>query len=184
MTRSWRSELTGVDEVKPTTAMADRVAGRRRTRGGNLRRVRARRRLRREPRRAAPGADARLAADPWDGRTPRESRFRELLILRNPRTELRNLTPILDELRSIKSPREIALIRRASQLAGLGLIEAMRSTEAGVYEYQLDAAARYVFIVNGARLDAYRPITASGTENINNMHYYRSAGSWRTATSC
>ena len=74
---------------------------------------------------------------------------------------------------AIKSPREIALIRRASQLAGLGLMEAMRSTEAGVYEYQLDAAARYVFLVNGARLEAYRSITASGTENINNMHYYR-----------
>jgi Metallopeptidase family M24/Aminopeptidase P, N-terminal domain len=35
--------------------------------------------------------------------------------------------------------------------------------------------AQAVFIVNGARLDAYRPITASGTENINNMHYYRSS---------
>ena len=52
-------------------------------------------------------------------------------------------------------------------------MEAMRSTEAGVYEYQLDAAARYVFLVNDAKLEAYRSITASGTENINNMHYYR-----------
>ena len=90
-----------------------------------------------------------------------------------PRSEVRNLSPILDDLRAIKSPREIALIRRASQLAGLGLMEAMRSTEAGVYEYQLDAAARYVFLVNGAKLEAYRSITAAGTENINNMHYYR-----------
>ncbi len=120
-------------------------------------------------------AQAAIAADPWDGRTSRESRFRELLLTRNPRAELKNLTPILDELRAIKSEREIALVRRASQLAGLALMEAMRSTEAGVWEYQLDAAARYVFIVNGARLDAYRPITASGTENINNMHYYRSS---------
>ena len=52
-------------------------------------------------------------------------------------------------------------------------MEAMRSTEAGVYEYELDAAARYVFLVNGAKLEAYRSITAAGTENINNMHYYR-----------
>jgi Xaa-Pro aminopeptidase len=120
-------------------------------------------------------AQAAIAADPWDGRTSRESRFRELLFTQNPRAELKNLTPILDELRAIKSEREIALVRRASQLAGLALMEAMRSTQAGVWEYQLDAAARYVFIVNGARLDAYRPITASGTENINNMHYYRSS---------
>jgi Xaa-Pro aminopeptidase len=120
-------------------------------------------------------AQAAIAADPWDGRTSRESRFRELLLTRHPRVELRNLTPVLDAIRAVKSPREVALIRRASQIAGLGLMEAMRSTEAGVWEYQLDAAARYVFILNGARLDAYRPITASGTENINNMHYYRSS---------
>ena len=49
----------------------------------------------------------------------------------------------------------------------------MRSTEPGVTEYQLDAAARYVFLVNDARLEGYRSITASGTENINNMHYFR-----------
>ena len=52
-------------------------------------------------------------------------------------------------------------------------MEAMRSTEPGVTEYQLDAAARYVFLVNDARLEGYRSITASGTENINNMHYFR-----------
>jgi Xaa-Pro aminopeptidase len=65
------------------------------------------------------------------------------------------------------------MVRRASQIAGLGLMEAMRSTEPGVTEYQLDAAARYVFLVNDARLEGYRSITASGTENINNMHYFR-----------
>jgi Xaa-Pro aminopeptidase len=97
----------------------------------------------------------------------------ELLRARNPRSEIKDLTPILDELRGVKSPREIALIRRASQIAGLGLMEAMRSTEAGVHEYELEAAARYVFVLNGARLPAYRAITASGTENINNMHYFR-----------
>ena len=117
--------------------------------------------------------NAAITNDPWDGRLPRESRFVELVRLRNARAEIRNLSPILDDLRAIKSAREIALIRRASQLAGLGLMEAMRSTEAGVYEYQLDAAARYVFLVNDAKLEAYRSITAAGTENINNMHYYR-----------
>jgi Xaa-Pro aminopeptidase len=118
-------------------------------------------------------ADTARAMDFWDGGTSRERRFVELLRTRNPRAEIKDLNPILDELRAIKSPREIALIRRASQLAGLGLIEAMRSTEPGVTEYQLDAAARYMFLVNGARLEAYRSITAAGNENINNMHYFR-----------
>jgi Xaa-Pro aminopeptidase len=118
-------------------------------------------------------AEAARALDYWDGGTSRQRRFVELLRARLSRAEIRDLNPILDELRAVKSPREVALIRRASELAGLGLMEAMRSTEPGVTEYQLDAAARYVFLAGGARLEAYRSITATGTENINNMHYFR-----------
>jgi len=118
-------------------------------------------------------ANASIAADPWDGRISRESRLVQLLRTRNRRNELKDLTPIIDRLRSVKSPNEIALIRRASQLAGLGMIEAIKSTEPGVWEYQLDGIARYVFLINDARLEAYRSITASGTENISNGHYYR-----------
>jgi Xaa-Pro aminopeptidase len=118
-------------------------------------------------------ANAAIAADYWDGRVSREAHFVNLLRTRAPRAEVRDLTPILDEMRSVKSPREIALIRRASQLAGLGILEAIKSTRAGLYEYQLDAAARYMFLAGGARLEGYRSITAAGTANIWNGHYYR-----------
>lgn len=118
-------------------------------------------------------AETARVNDFWDGALSRQKRFVELLRARQSRAEIRNLNPILDEMRSIKSPREIAMVRRASQIAGLAVMEAMRSTEAGVTEYQLDAAARYVFLANDARLEGYRSITASGTENINNMHYFR-----------
>lgn len=124
-------------------------------------------------------AETARALDPWDGTGSRQRRFVELVRARQPRSEIRDLTPILDDMRAVKSAREIALIRRASQIAGVGLMEAMRSTEAGVTEYQLDAAARYVFLANGARLEAYRSITASGTENINNLHYYRNTSELR-----
>ncbi len=118
-------------------------------------------------------ANAAIAADYWDGRVSREAHFVNLLRTRAPRADVRDLTAILDEMRSVKSLREIALIRRASQLAGLGILEAIKSTKAGLYEYQLDAAARYIFLAGGARLLGYRSITASGTANIWNGHYYR-----------
>ena len=111
-------------------------------------------------------------ADYWDQRPSEELNFVHLLQTRLD-AEVRDLTPILDELRSVKSPREIDLIRRASQIAALGLVEAMKATEPGVYEYHLDAAARYVFLANGARLDGYRSITAAGMANIVNGHYFR-----------
>ncbi len=118
-------------------------------------------------------ANAAIAADYWDGRVSREAHFVNLLRTRAPRADVRDLTAILDEMRSVKSLREIALIRRASQLAGLGILEAIKSTKAGLYEYQLDAAARYIFLAGGARLLGYRSITAAGTANIWNGHYYR-----------
>jgi Xaa-Pro aminopeptidase len=118
-------------------------------------------------------SNAAIAADPWDGRIPREARLVELLRARYPRAAVRDLTPVVDELRSVKSPREIALIRQASRLAGFALLAAMRSTRPGIFEYQLEAAARYVFLAGGARLEAYRSIVASGTENIWNGHYFR-----------
>jgi Xaa-Pro aminopeptidase len=118
-------------------------------------------------------ANRGLKADYWDARLSREENFVGLLRKRFPNAQVKDLTPILDSMRAVKSPREIALIRRASQLAGLGIIEAIKSTKPGGFEYQLDAAARYVFLVNGARLEGYRSIVASGTANIWNMHYYR-----------
>jgi len=117
-------------------------------------------------------ANRKMADDYWDGRPSREDHFIGLLRTRYLRAEIKDLTPVLDELRTIKSSREIELIRRASKLAALGIVEAMRSTKPGIYEYQLDAAARYIFLVNGARLEGYRSITASGVKNIRDGHYY------------
>ena len=115
---------------------------------------------------------AGVAGDPWDGRPSREAHFLRLLADRFPALERRDLTPILDTLRFIKSPREIALIRKASVLAGLGLLEAMRSTRPGVIEYQVAAAARFTFLANGARFEGYNPIAGGGT-NAWMGHYSR-----------
>jgi Xaa-Pro aminopeptidase len=50
-------------------------------------------------------------------------------------------------------------------------MEAMRSTQPGVYEYQLDAAAKYIFYLHGARGDAYPSIIGGGT-NAYMGHYF------------
>jgi len=117
---------------------------------------------------------ASIASDPWDGRPSRESHFIHLLRTRFPQFEIRDLSPILDELRNIKSPREIELIRRASHIAALGIMEAMRCTKPGVMEYQLDAAAQYVFQINGAQGVGYNSITAGG-KNAWMGHYSRNS---------
>ncbi len=114
-----------------------------------------------------------ISLDPWDGRVSREHHLAGLLRSRYPRAKVEDLTPILDGLRSLKSAREIALIKKASQIAAWGLIEAMKTTRPGLFEYHLDAAARYQYLINGSRLEGYRSIVAAGTANIWNAHYYR-----------
>jgi Xaa-Pro aminopeptidase len=83
-------------------------------------------------------------ADPFDGRASREGSLIQLVRSRFPQFEIRDLSLSLDNLRLIKSPREIAFIKKATQLAGLALMECMRSTKPGIMEYELDAVAKYV----------------------------------------
>ncbi len=119
---------------------------------------------------------AGIASDPWDGRPSRSGHMLQRLHSQFPSFELRDLSPLLDRLRLVKSPAEISLIRRASRIAGMGLMESIRSTKPGVFEYQLDAAARYIFLVNGARREGYPSITAGGA-NAWMGHYFHNDSS-------
>ncbi|HEY6804340.1 MAG TPA: aminopeptidase P N-terminal domain-containing protein [Pyrinomonadaceae bacterium] len=110
------------------------------------------------------------AADPFDGRGSREGEFIQLMRTRFPQFSISDLTPITDQLRLIKSPREITILEKATRLSGLGLMEAMRSTVPNIYEYELDAVAKYVFYRGGAQGDAYFSLIASG-QNAFWPHY-------------
>jgi Xaa-Pro aminopeptidase len=116
-------------------------------------------------------AQARSSSDPWDGQVTREALFVSKLNERVPQFEIRDLSPTLDSMRLIKSATEIEVIRKATQIAGLGIIEAMRSTQPGIYEYQLDAAAKYIFYLQGSRGDGYPSIIGGGT-NAYMGHYF------------
>ena len=120
------------------------------------------------------GGVAAHLADPWDGASNRTTRFVQLLRDRYPQLALHDLSPALDAMRLVKSNREIDLIRTASELAGLGIMEAIRSTAPGVMEYQIDAAANVVFSMNGARSEGYRSITAGG-KNAWMGHYFHNS---------
>jgi len=109
-------------------------------------------------------------ADPWDGRPSKAGHFIHLLNSRYPQFEIHDLSATLDLMRTIKDKKEIDLIRKASQLAGLGIMEAIRSTKPGVMEYQLEAAATFVFKTNGARGLSYNAIVGGG-QNAWMGHY-------------
>lgn len=109
--------------------------------------------------------------DPWDGQASREARFIAKIHERFPGFAIKDLSPILDKMRLVKSAEEIAVLRKSSELAALGLMEAMRSTQPGQYEYELSALARFVFMRNGAQGDSYYALTATG-RNAYMPHYH------------
>jgi Xaa-Pro aminopeptidase len=112
--------------------------------------------------------------DPWDGRPSREEAFLDKLRTATGRGDLAvlNLDPIVDRLRAIKSAREIAVMREATRITGLGIMEAMREAEPGQYEYELQAAAEYVFKKHGAQGPAYFALVATGPNTVYS-HYHK-----------
>jgi Xaa-Pro aminopeptidase len=118
-------------------------------------------------------APARATArDPWDGRPSREETFRDKVKAAAPRAEIRDLDPILDGLRFLKTPREIALMREVTRITGLGIIEAIKEAAPGRREYELSAAAEWVFRRHGSQGPGYFPLSAAGP-NIVYSHYHR-----------
>jgi Xaa-Pro aminopeptidase len=111
-------------------------------------------------------------SDSWDGRPTREEVFREKLKAASPKSEFGDLDAMLDEMRGTKSAREIAVIREATRITGLGIIEAMRDAKPGMHEYELQADAEFVFKKYGSYGAAYFALVATG-KNTWYSHYHK-----------
>jgi Xaa-Pro aminopeptidase len=83
---------------------------------------------------------------------------------------LRDLVPLVDEMRVIKDAGEQALMLRAGQISGAAHLRAMRAARPGMFEYELEAELLYEFRRSGAQFPAYTPIVASGANSCI-LHY-------------
>ncbi len=122
----------------------------------------------------ANGLEAATKRDVWDGRPTRHDAWTEKLRAAAGKADLaiENLDPIIDRLRAVKSAREIAVIREATRIAGLGIMEAMREAEPGMFEYELQAVAEYVFKKYGSQGPAYFALVATGPNTVYS-HYHK-----------
>jgi Xaa-Pro aminopeptidase len=165
-------QVTGIDDVFGTEFLAQYLA--RLSYGGQVKTIFTPHfpaELAAASRDMASLAVAETASDPWDGRGSRQGHFIDLLRTRFPVFKVNDLSPIIDSLRRIKDERASALIRRATRLAALAIMECMRSTAPGLMEYEISALAKFIFLREGAQGDAYYAIPASGP-NIWNPHYH------------
>jgi Xaa-Pro aminopeptidase len=76
----------------------------------------------------------------------------------------------LHEMRLVKSSEDLDLLRRAVDITGEGHIEAMKTLQPGLYEYEIEAVLRYIFRRNGSPRHGYAPIVGAGA-NATVLHY-------------
>ena len=108
---------------------------------------------------------------PYGDPTPGDRAAIKKLAERYPGAHQRDATQAIDEMRNIKTPQEIALLRRNGALSAEGIKEGIAYAHPPMYEYQIEARAAYVFRNGGAQGWAYPAIVGSG-ENINTWHYF------------
>jgi Xaa-Pro aminopeptidase len=100
----------------------------------------------------------------------REDRFIKWWKEKYPAHQVAKSNPILQHLRSVKEPEEIALMQQACNITEKGFRRVLAFTKPGVMEYEIEAEFIHEFIRNRSKGFAYGPIIASGN-NANVLHY-------------
>ena len=100
----------------------------------------------------------------------REDRFIERVKREFPLHKILRSNPILQHLRSVKEPEELALIQNACNITEKGIRRLLGFIKPGVWEYEIEAELIHEFVKNRSKGFAYTPIVASGN-NANVLHY-------------
>jgi len=100
----------------------------------------------------------------------REDRFIKKVQSDFPMHNYKRSNPILQRLRSIKEPEELALIQNACNITEKGIRRLLNFIKPNVWEYEIEAELIHEFVRNRSRGFAYTPIIASGN-NANVLHY-------------
>ena len=88
----------------------------------------------------------------------------------HPTVTVRSADALLDSLVVVKSPAEIALLRKAVAISAQGQLAAMKAVRPGVNESQIHALTDYTFRMAGASSASFRAIIGSGP-NSTSYHY-------------
>jgi Xaa-Pro aminopeptidase len=113
-----------------------------------------------------------MTQNPWDGRLTRELQFVSKLRERLPHATIKDCSPLIWNLRKIKSPAEIAVMREAGRIATKAHTAFIQSTRVGVKEKELAALFEYVCKKEGADDLAYNTIIMSD-KNHAYGHYHK-----------
>jgi Xaa-Pro aminopeptidase len=94
--------------------------------------------------------------------------FRQVFPLHN----YERLAPIMNDLRAVKSPLEIELIKEACGITEKAFRRLLGFIRPGVWEYEIEAEIVYAFIRNRSRGPVFETIVASGIDSCT-LHYVK-----------
>lgn len=100
----------------------------------------------------------------------RDYRFIEEMKKAYPLHQYRRSAKILKELRSIKSAKEVEVIKKAIDITHKAFERVLRFIKPGVMEYEIEAEIIHTFLCNRATGEAYGSIIASG-DRARTLHY-------------
>jgi Xaa-Pro aminopeptidase len=89
-----------------------------------------------------------------------------------PLHHYRRTAPIMQDLRIVKSPPEVALIKTAGNITDQTFRRLLSFIEPGVWEFEIEAEIWHEFLKNRSRGPAFETIIASGVDSCT-LHYVR-----------
>jgi Xaa-Pro aminopeptidase len=100
----------------------------------------------------------------------RNDRLIKEMMARFPLHRYERLSPVMEVIRALKHPEEVAQISKAIDITREGFLQVLKAIRPGMMEYELEAEFSHAFLKRGSKGFAYGPIIASGP-NANVLHY-------------
>ena len=100
----------------------------------------------------------------------RDDRFRKMIAEKFASKQIKEVAPIMHDLRSVKSSIELSLMQRACDITEKGFRRVLPFIRPGVMEYEIEAELMHEFLRNRSNGFAYQPIIASGVSSCV-LHY-------------
>jgi len=92
--------------------------------------------------------------------------FERAIAARLTSAKIEDLTPHLKAMRLVKDEHEIAALRRAAEISGKGMIEALGALRPGMNDREFAGLMEYVWKREGSPRASFAPIVASGTDAL------------------
>jgi len=108
----------------------------------------------------------------------KDLRFAWQIQERFPLHKYERAAPLLQRLRSVKSPLEVEYMKHAIEISNKMFQRVLKFVKPGVMEYEVEAEVIHEFVRNGANGHSFTPIVAAG-KNACTLHYIDNADTCR-----